>query len=195
MGISPSFPRKHTPVSYVPKSYFTCVGKRRRDDYTGQTTFFHKIQQNYWSELLLERTKEMEAKNKFRDMDQETTEHFLLRFPNFSENELSDLRLQFQTFDLNQDNLIDYKELMQVLDDLGDTSGPERREQYFQEVDEDGSGAIDFEEFIGLIHRLQYEQEDDREMNNLGLLCKLGGENLQTLRKISLSEKLLNGLF
>ena len=39
---------------------------------------------------------------------------------------------------------------MQVLDDLGDTSSVEKREQYFQEIDEDGSGAIDFEEFMGV---------------------------------------------
>jgi len=39
---------------------------------------------------------------------------------------------------------------MQVLDDLGDTSSPEKREQYFQQIDEDGSGAIDFEEFMGV---------------------------------------------
>ena len=39
---------------------------------------------------------------------------------------------------------------MQVLDDLGDTSSPERRQQYFQEIDEDDSGAIDFEEFLGV---------------------------------------------
>ena len=39
---------------------------------------------------------------------------------------------------------------MQVLDDLGDTSSQERREEYFQEIDEDGSGAIDFEEFMSV---------------------------------------------
>ena len=30
---------------------------------------------------------------------------------------------------------------MQVLDDLGDTSSVEKREQYFQEIDEDDSDA------------------------------------------------------
>ena len=39
---------------------------------------------------------------------------------------------------------------MRVLDDVGDTSSIETREQYFQEVDEDDSGAIDFEEFMGV---------------------------------------------
>ena len=39
---------------------------------------------------------------------------------------------------------------MQVLDDIGDTSDKEKREAYFKEIDEDGSGAIDFEEFMGV---------------------------------------------
>lgn len=39
---------------------------------------------------------------------------------------------------------------MQVLDDLGDRSEPGTREQYFNEIDKDGSGAIDFEEFLAV---------------------------------------------
>lgn len=39
---------------------------------------------------------------------------------------------------------------MQVLDDLGDRSEPATREQYFNEIDKDGSGAIDFEEFLAV---------------------------------------------
>ena len=42
------------------------LGTRRKDDYAQDTTFFHKLQENYWEDLLLERKKEMEAKNKFR---------------------------------------------------------------------------------------------------------------------------------
>ena len=39
---------------------------------------------------------------------------------------------------------------MQVLDDLGDRSEPATREQYFNEIDKDRSGAIDFEEFLAV---------------------------------------------
>ena len=39
---------------------------------------------------------------------------------------------------------------MQVLDDLGDRSEPEVRQEYFSQIDKDGSGAIDFEEFLGV---------------------------------------------
>lgn len=72
------------------------------------------------------------------------------RFPEITEQEIFDLKLQFQTFDLNRDGLIDYNELGQVLDDLGDRSVAARRQQYFDEMDVDGSGAIDFEEFLAV---------------------------------------------
>lgn len=39
---------------------------------------------------------------------------------------------------------------MQILDDLGDRSEPEVRKQYFSEIDKDGSGAIDFKEFLAV---------------------------------------------
>ena len=39
---------------------------------------------------------------------------------------------------------------MHVLDDMGDKSDAETREQCFLDIDEDGSGAIDFEEFLGV---------------------------------------------
>jgi Ca2+-binding EF-hand superfamily protein len=39
---------------------------------------------------------------------------------------------------------------MQVLDDLGDKSDQETRQEYFEHIDVDGSRAIDFEEFLGV---------------------------------------------
>ena len=64
------------------------------------------------------------------------------KFLKLNSTELEDLRMQFQTFDTNQDGVIDYEELMQVFDDLGDTSDEKMRNNYFNEVDEDGSGAF-----------------------------------------------------
>ena len=41
-----------------------------------------------------------------------------------------------------------------MLDDFGDTSSAERRRELFDEIDEDGSGAVDFEEFINVSRQL-----------------------------------------
>lgn len=35
-----------------------------------------------------------------------------------------------------------------VLDELGDKSGEDERKVYFRELDEDNSGAVDFEEYL-----------------------------------------------
>ena len=40
---------------------------------------------------------------------------------------------------------------MQVLDDIGGASDKEKRKAYFKEIDEDGSRAIDFEEFMEVL--------------------------------------------
>ena len=45
--------------------YYYVSGKRRDEDYLDETTEFHKIQREYWGDLLRERQIEMEAKNKF----------------------------------------------------------------------------------------------------------------------------------
>ncbi|XP_057295745.1 uncharacterized protein LOC130624193 [Hydractinia symbiolongicarpus] len=195
MGIKFSFPLQQIPIAYHPASYFTCIGTRRKDDYTQDTTFFHKLQERYWEDLLEERTRELLAKNKFKDVDVEAQhKKYVEKFPKFTLGEISDLKLQFQTFDLNQDGLIDCNELMQVLDDLGDKSSLEKRQEYFEEIDEDGSGAIDFEEFMGLIYDLKYMQSDKKSGEDIRLLCKLGNDHY-TLRKLSLSEKMSRGLF
>ncbi|KAL9980970.1 hypothetical protein ACROYT_G009619 [Oculina patagonica] len=94
-------------------------------------------------------------------------------FPEFKEGDIVDLRLQFQTFDLNQDGIIDFKELMQVLDDLGDRSEPSVRQQYFNEIDKDGSGAIDFEEFLALIYQLRKKTDVFNERSEFGQIGSL----------------------
>ena len=45
------------------------------------------------------------------DVDQETANKYLEKFPKFTPQLISDLKIQFQTFDLNQDGLIDFHEL------------------------------------------------------------------------------------
>jgi len=42
------------------------LGKRRKEDYAGDTTFFHQLQRGYWQDLLEERKKELDAKKKFK---------------------------------------------------------------------------------------------------------------------------------
>merc|ERR1712099_32937 len=191
---------RRVPISFNPTSYYTCTGQRRTDDYSSDTTEFHKLQERYWEPLIRDRNLDQEAKEKFRQGGKEMYETYKKDFPNITEQELMDLKLQFQTFDLNMDGLIDYNELGQVLDDLGDKSSQTRRKQYFDDMDADGSGAIDFEEFLHLIDSISASKYDvdnpqDQDKKDIGLLCNVGKQNLHTLRQLSLDEKLNNNLF
>ncbi|XP_066921924.1 uncharacterized protein [Clytia hemisphaerica] len=186
-----TYPLQHIPITYNPPCYFTCIGDRRVEDYSSDTTYFQKMQLGYWKDLLAERQKEHEAKMKFIEANPQVMQELLEKFPNFTQQKISDLKLQFTAFDLNHDGLIDYHEMMQVLDDLGNSSSDATREEYFAEIDEDGSGAIDFEEFLGLIYSLQHEKTRGQS----DLLYQVGQDNISVLRELTLSEKLLNGLF
>ena len=46
---------KRVPISFNPSSYYTCTGDRRKDDYSSDTTEFHKIQEQYWEPLIRDR--------------------------------------------------------------------------------------------------------------------------------------------
>lgn len=47
----------------------------------------------------------------FSEMGEKDFRSLIEEFPEFKESDIVDLRLQFQTFDLNQDGIIDFKEL------------------------------------------------------------------------------------
>ncbi|XP_020916673.2 probable calcium-binding protein CML23 [Exaiptasia diaphana] len=193
MGCAPSYPIARVPVLYELPYLYDTSGKRRENIGKLDDTEFKKIQAQYWSKLIEERKKIALNKRKFQEMGEKDFQTLTNEFPRFDMSDILDLRLQFQSFDVNQDGIIDFNELMQVLDDLGDHSDAETRQEYFQQIDVDGSGAIDFEEFLGLIHKLRSEAED--ELGQLGNLCKRGTDNIQRVRKLSVAQQMQTGLF
>ncbi|OAF65977.1 hypothetical protein A3Q56_06298 [Intoshia linei] len=62
-----------------------------------------------------------------------------------------ELELAFRIFDKDGDGTISSVELGTVLQSLGQNPTPEQLEEIIQEVDEDGNGIIDFEEFVCLM--------------------------------------------
>ncbi|XP_031551458.1 calmodulin-related protein-like [Actinia tenebrosa] len=193
MGCAPSYPISTSPILFNPIYLFEATGHRRKNIRELDDTEFKRIQAQYWSKLIEERKKMALNRRKFQEMGEKDFQTLAEEFPKFDMSDILDLRLQFQTFDINQDGIIDFNELMQVLDDLGDNSDEKIREEYFQQIDVDGSGAIDFEEFLGLIHKLRSETED--EFGKLGSLCRRGTDNIQRVRQLSVTEQMQTGLF
>eukprot|EP01136_Pigoraptor_vietnamica_P011502 Opistho-1_new@50426 len=72
------------------------------------------------------------------------------RWPQFKEGEIAVFHLQFKTCDLNNDGRIDLYELNYMLDEMEDPTTREERKRLFDEIDRDGSGGVDFDEFLGV---------------------------------------------
>ncbi|XP_065051835.1 troponin C-like [Rhopilema esculentum] len=196
MGIRPSFPIKHETIYFESPANYTSFGTRRAEELVPlHTSLFHQLHEPFWKDLVCERKIDLEARRKFYDMGQETIKALSSRFSDFKSVDIQELRFQFQCFDINGDGLIDKSELMHVLDDMGDKSDAETREQCFLDIDEDGSGAIDFEEFLGLIYQLKNEYGKDKHSSSIAVVSKNRSDKVKALCNLSIEEQLENGLF
>lgn len=156
---------------------------------TDETHVFEDSTDDTFDEIIDSRKDVIAAKLKYKEMDVETIKN---RFPHWTDEMILDLKAQFQTFDINLDGLIDFQELGHVLNELGDTSDEAARRRYFEELDEDGSGAIDFEEYLALIDAVLSGKS---KLNKIGQLCQSGSENAQKLRQLSIVQQIDHGLF
>ena len=62
-------------------------------------------------------------------------------------DDMAYIREAFNLFDKDSDGTIDLHEMKAVMNDLGRTVSEEELEEMMEEVDTDGNGSIDFEEF------------------------------------------------
>lgn len=108
-------------------------------------------------------------------------------YPHWSDEMLSNIRLQFRAFDTNEDNLIDIIELSSAFPKIQE----DQLENYFNEVDTDGSEAIDFEGFLQLMDILLHC--DDSTSAFLETL-QAGSHNISQLYQLSIVEQIQNGI-
>ena len=71
----------------------------------------------------------------------------------------------FNLFDVNGDGLISSEELGIVLRSMGQNPSDKELKEMISELDEDGSGEVDFEEFVTLMQKKTADDEfnDDIE--------------------------------
>ncbi|EGD76509.1 hypothetical protein PTSG_07626 [Salpingoeca rosetta] len=119
---------------------------------------YYDVQKKHWQELREARTKSIVARKKLSD---ENTARLLSMYPQWTDSDIADLKDQFHSFDVNQDGMIDFEEMVIVLDSLGDETSREQRKQCFAAVDTDHSGFIDFEEFLELVNNVTLGRVDD----------------------------------
>ncbi|XP_078680660.1 uncharacterized protein LOC144915807 isoform X2 [Branchiostoma floridae x Branchiostoma belcheri] len=189
MGCAPSFAIVIDPVRFERESLYNAAGvcalpEKRK----APPTASEKACTTHCSDLLSERLAIKEARMLFENTNYE---ELMEQYPKWTEDDINAFRMQFKSFDLNQDGLIDYRELCQVLDEMGDESKEEVRREYFKQVDVDGSGAVDFEEFLVLIDQVTNSDNS----GGLGMMCSRGTESVRKLRRLTFEQQLNYGLF
>lgn len=103
--------------------------------------------------LIQKRMDRMEASLKYTNCN---LEDLKTKFRKWDDKKIFEVHDLFQAFEVDGDGLIEIAEMSAGLDDLGDTTLRKDRIPQLTSGDEDGTGSIDFEEFLQIL----YEQQE-----------------------------------
>ena len=184
------YPLEAEATSYHRRQDYNSLGVRKatiiRED-----NEIDKLHRNYCSEIFMTR-KTSSEKRLLLTLEDET---YAQRYPQWNVDDISNFKVQFQLFDMNADGLIDFRELAFVLDHVGENSRPDERSICFDEIDLDGTGTIDFEEFLVILSWLQREESTTKTGGNIGYIITRGASQVNQIRKMSVFKQLVNGIF
>jgi calcium-binding protein CML len=98
------------------------------------------------------------------------------------------IKEMFDLFDADGGGSIDVAELTQALVTLGISDTKEEIDRLVMQIDVDGSGAIEYEEFVEVMEKLQQQRDSEAEMHKAFLYFSNGHDRitLSDLRKVSL---------
>ena len=96
----------------------------------------------------------------------------------FTEEELAEYKEAFDLFDKDRDGAITTKELNEVMTALGQNPTEEDLKKMLQEVDTDGNGIIDLNEFLTLITRHQENSDPEKDMLDVFRMFDKNGDDL-----------------
>jgi calmodulin len=81
-----------------------------------------------------------------------------------SEEKIAEFRCAFELFDKDRDGKITTKELGAVIENLGQSPSEEELLEMIKEVDLNGNGSIDFNEFLELMASKMKDHDTEEEM-------------------------------
>jgi len=81
-----------------------------------------------------------------------------------NESQIADFRAAFNTYDREGKGEMPTSLLGTVMKNLGHNLKPEQLEECIEAVDGDGSGTVDFDEFLALMAKKTKEAEDEQEL-------------------------------
>ena len=80
-----------------------------------------------------------------------------------SKDQIQEYKEIFDIFDAGGEGTIDNAEIGQVLQGLGETPTQERVQEMINEIDFDGDGEVDFDEFVCLMVKTLYQADKAQE--------------------------------
>ena len=83
---------------------------------------------------------------------------------NLSEERITEFKAAFELFDKDRDGAINNKELGTVMRNLGQNPSDEELKQMIKEIDLDGNGVIDFNEFLYLMVKKMNGNDTEEEL-------------------------------
>jgi len=99
---------------------------------------------------------------------------------NLSNEKIAEFRAAFELFDKDRDGQIKTKELGTIMRNLGQNPNHELLCKLMKEVDADGGGTIDFNEFLGLMVRTMKESGQKDELIEAFRAFDVAGNNYVT---------------
>lgn len=118
-------------------------------------------------------------------------EDLVPKFPGWDEVRVLDLHDLFQVFEVDGDGLIEVSEMCVGLDNLGDMTPMDERVNFLCSFDDDGTGNIDFEEFLEVHFKLQNEGYK----HPIGQSFKMIESNMRFIRSMSSVQRIQTGFF
>ena len=83
---------------------------------------------------------------------------------NLSEERITEFKAAFELFDKDRDGAINNKELGTIMRNLGQNPSEEELKQMIKEIDLDGNGVIDFNEFLYLMVKKMKGNDTEEEL-------------------------------
>ena len=108
--------------------------------------------------------------------------------PGLNEEEIEELRDAFDLFDTNGDGTIDPKELKAAMQSLGFEAKNQTVYQMISDIDKDGTGDINFEEFLDLMTSKMGDSDTKEEIQKIFSLFdddKTGFITIQNLKRVA----------
>ncbi|XP_035716257.1 calmodulin-A [Folsomia candida] len=103
---------------------------------------------------------------------------------NLSDEQIAEFQESFGIFDKNGDGTISTKELGMVMRSMGKFPSAAELEQMISEVDGDGSGTIDFQEFLSMMARNQGSRDEKMEVHESFRVIDKNGDGFITVGEL-----------